>query len=95
LVIVAVQVTVLAPPVPDPSHWVIVVGNPVLSETGAVAVQVSVPPGPPDSLHWMTLWPPGPPVPTWLPLGVEVQVTVPAPGLVHCRISASVGVPSG
>jgi len=63
LVIVAMQVTVLAPLVPEELHWLIVVGSPVLCEAGAVTVQVSVPPGPPELLHWVTLWPPGPPVP--------------------------------
>ena len=55
LVIVAVQVTVLAPNVPEPSHWVILIGSPVLCESGAVTVQVSVPPAPPELLHWVTL----------------------------------------
>src|SRR5271170_3802748 len=51
LTIVSVQVTVLAPAGPEPLHWAIVVGSPVLCEGGAVAVQVMVPPGPPDELH--------------------------------------------
>ncbi|HUC15023.1 MAG TPA: hypothetical protein VMS00_11280 [Acidimicrobiales bacterium] len=63
LTIVAVQVTVLAPAGPEPLHWSIVVGSPVLWEGGAVAVQVMVPPGPPEELHCVSLWPPGPPDP--------------------------------
>ena len=82
LVMVAVQVTVLAPVGPEPLHWVIVVGRPVDWEAGAVTVQVSVPPAPPELLHWATLWPPGPPLPVWLlPAGVAVHVSVvTAPG---------------
>jgi hypothetical protein len=63
LTIVAVQVTVLAPAGPEPLHWSMVVGSPVLCEGGAVAVQVMVPPGPPEELHCVSLWPPGPPEP--------------------------------
>jgi hypothetical protein len=63
LTIVALQVTVLAPAGPEPLHWLMVVGSPVLCEEGAVAVQVIVPPGPPDELHCVSLWPPGPPEP--------------------------------
>jgi len=83
LVMVAVQVTVLAPVDPEPLHWVIVVGRPVDCEAGAVTVQVSVPPAPPEALHWLTLCPPGPPLPVWLlPAGVAVQVSVATvPGL--------------
>jgi hypothetical protein len=50
LVMVAVQVTVLAPVLPDELHWLIVIGKPVLCEGGAVTVQVSVP-VPPELLH--------------------------------------------
>jgi hypothetical protein len=97
LVIVAVQVTVLAPVGPEPLHWLIVVGSPVVSEEGAVAVQVSVPPAPPESLHWVTLWPPGPPVPGWLlPGGVATQVcVVTSPGLWHCLTAESLASPVG
>lgn len=63
LVIVAVQVTVVAPVLPDPTHWLIVVGRPVSCEDGAVTVHVSVPPAPPELLHWVTLCPAGPPLP--------------------------------
>jgi len=97
LTIVEVQVTVLAPPVPESSHWVMVVGSPVLCEGGAVKVQVTVPSGPPESLHWLMPCPPGPPVPVWsLPAGVPSQVSV-AVSLTfsHCRMSATVAVPSG
>jgi hypothetical protein len=96
-VMVAVQVTVLAPDVPDPLHWVIVVGRPVDCEAGAVTVQVSVPPAPPELLHWVTLWPPGPPLPGWLfPAGVAVQVSVvTAPGFWHCRTPAEIADPVG
>ena len=45
---VAVQVTVLAPLGPDALHCWIVIGSPVSSEGGAVAVQVMVPPAPPS-----------------------------------------------
>jgi hypothetical protein len=51
LVIVAVHDTLLAPAVPELLHWVIVVGRPVDCEAGAVVVQVSVPPAPPERLH--------------------------------------------
>jgi hypothetical protein len=82
-VIVAVHVTVLAPVGPDALHWLIVVGSPVLSDGGPVAVQVSVPPAPPDALHCVMLWPPGPAVPVRaLPGGVATHVSVlTAPGL--------------
>jgi hypothetical protein len=63
LTIVTVHVTVLAPVGPEPLHWSMVVGSPVLCEGGAVAVQVMVPPAPPDELHCASLWPPGPPEP--------------------------------
>ncbi|MHB1534869.1 MAG: hypothetical protein ACYC1D_09735 [Acidimicrobiales bacterium] len=97
LVIVAVQVTVLAPPVPEPLHWLIVVGSPVDCEGGAVTVQVSVPPGPPELLHWVTLWPPGPPLPArLLPGGVAVQPGVlPVSGFWHCRTVESIAAPIG
>ena len=85
LVIVAVQVTVLAPVGPEALHWLIVVGSPVLCEGGAVTVQVRVPPAPPEPLHWVTLWPPGPAVPDrLLPGGVATHVSVlTPPGLWH------------
>lgn len=62
-----------------------------------MTVQVSVPPAPPELLHWLMLWPPGPPVPGWLfPGGVATQVRVlTVPGFWHCRIVAAVGVPVG
>jgi hypothetical protein len=97
LVIVAVQVTVLAPVVPEALHWLIVVGSPVLCEGGAVTVQVIVPPAPPELLHCVTVCPPGPPVPVrLLPGGVATQVSVlTPPGLWHCITVESVEVPTG
>jgi hypothetical protein len=97
LTIVAVQVTVLAPAGPEPLHWVIVVGNPVLCEGGAVAVQVMVPPGPPDELHCVSLWPPGPPEPAWLlPGGTAVQVRVVVPsGFRHWLTVGTIAAPVG
>jgi len=97
LVIVAVHVTVLAPVLPEPSHCLIVVGSPVLCDGGAVVVHVRVPPAPPESLHWSTVWPPGPPVPGWLsPGGVAVHVRVPTvPGFWHCVTVASLAEPVG
>ncbi len=94
---VAVQVTVLAPPVPELLHSLMVVGRPVDCEGGAVTVQVSVPPGPPELLHCVTLWPPGPPLPAWLlPGGVAVQVSVlTAAGFWHCRTVAAIAEPVG
>ena len=96
-VMVAVQVTVLAPVLPEPSHWLMVVGSPVLCEGGAVAVQVSVPPAPPEALHWSTVWPPGPDVPgRLLPGGVAVQVSVSTvPGLWHWVTVESPAEPIG
>ncbi len=97
LVIVAVQVTVLAPVVPEASHWLIVVGSPVVCDGGAVTVQVSVPPAPPELLHWLTLWPPGPAVPVrLLPGGVATQVSVlTLLGLWHCMTVESIAAPTG
>ena len=97
LVIVVVQVTVLAPVWPEALHWLMVVGSPVLCVGGAVTVQVRVPPAPPELLHWLTLWPPGPPVPgRLLPGGVATQVSVfTAPGLWHCNTVESVALPIG
>lgn len=97
LVMVAVQVTVLAPVEPEESHWLIVVGRPVLCEGGAVRVQVKVPPAPPELLHWVTLWPPGPPLPAcWLPGGVATHVSVlTRPGLSHWPTVAAIEVPRG
>jgi hypothetical protein len=63
LMIVTVQVTVLAPAEAEPLHWSMVVGSPVACEGGAVAEHVMAPPGPPDELHSVSLWPPGPPEP--------------------------------
>jgi hypothetical protein len=60
LMIVTAQITVLAPTPPEPLHWSMVVGSPALCEGGAVAVQVMAPPGPPDELHCVSLWAPGP-----------------------------------
>jgi len=96
-VIVAVQVTVLAPFLPEPLHWPIVVGSPVLCEGGAVTVQVSVPSAPPELLHWVTLWPPGPAVPArLLPGGVAVHVSVRTPpGLLHCMTVEPIVAPLG
>jgi len=51
LVMVAVQVTTLAPVVPAWSHWVIVVGKPVDWDAGAVTVQLRAPAAPPELLH--------------------------------------------
>jgi hypothetical protein len=75
----------------------IVVGRPVLWVGGAVTVQVSVPPAPPESLHWETLWPPGPAVPVRsLPGGVATHVSVlTAPGLWHCETVESLAEPTG
>jgi hypothetical protein len=97
LVIVAVQVTVLAPVLPEALHWVIVVGSPVSCEGGAVTVQVSVPPAPPELLHWVTLWPPGPASPArLLPGGVATQVSVlTPPGSWHCTTVESIAAPIG
>lgn len=53
-VMVAVQVTVLAPSGPEPLHWLIEVGSPVSWDGGAVTVQVIVPPAPPELLHCVT-----------------------------------------
>jgi hypothetical protein len=97
LVIVAVQVTVLAPVVPEATHCLMVVGRPVSWVGGAVTVQVSVPPAPPEPLHWVTRWPPGPAVPErLLPGGVATQVSVStAPGLWHCNTVESIAAPIG
>jgi len=97
LTIVAVQVTVLAPAGPEPLHWAIVVGKPVLCEGGAVAEQVMVPPGPPDELHCASLWPPGPPEPAWLlPGGTAVQVCVVVKrGFRHWLTVGAIATPSG
>jgi hypothetical protein len=97
LTIVAVQVTVLAPAGPEPLHWAIVIGSPVLCEGGAVAVQVIVPPGPPDELHCVSLWPPGPPEPAWLlPGGTAVQVSVVVPtGFRHWLTVGTIAAPVG
>jgi hypothetical protein len=97
LVIVAVQVRVLAPLGPDALHWLTVVGNPVSCEGGAVTVQVIVPPAPPEPLHWVTLWPPGPASPArLLPGGVATQVSVlTVPGLWHCWTVESIAAPTG
>lgn len=95
-VIVAVQVTVLAPVVPDALHWVMVVGSPVSCDGGAVTVHVIVPPAPPDALHWVTLWPPGPPLPAWLfPGGVATQAKFAVPGFWHWLIPAAIAAPAG
>ncbi len=69
----------------------------MLCEGGAVTVQVNVPPVPPEWLHWLTLWPPGPPVPVrLLPGGVATQVSVlTAPGLWHCITVEAIGAPIG
>jgi len=97
LTIVAVQVTVLAPAGPDPLHWSMVVGSPVLWEGGAVAVQVIVPPGPPEELHCVSLWPPGPPEPAWLlPGGTAVHVSVVVKsGFRHWLTVAAIAAPVG
>jgi hypothetical protein len=97
LVIVAVQVTVLAPVGPDALHWLIVVGSPVSCVGGAVTVQVIVPPAPPELLHCATLCPPGPAEPVrLLPGGVATQVSVlTAPGLWHCETVESIAAPIG
>jgi hypothetical protein len=97
LVIVAVQVTVLAPVGPEALHWLIVVGSPVLCEGGAVTVQVRVPPAPPEPLHWVTLWPPGPAVPDrLLPGGVATHVSVlTPPGLWHWLTVEAIEAPIG
>jgi hypothetical protein len=97
LVMVAVHVTVLAPAGPDALHWVIVIGSPVDCDSGAVAVQVIVPPGPPEPSHWTTLCPPGPPEPARsLPAGVATQVSVfTVPGLWHCLIVEAIAEPVG
>ncbi|GAC1593050.1 MAG: hypothetical protein NVS3B21_13570 [Acidimicrobiales bacterium] len=60
-------------------------------------VHVSVPPAPPELLHWVTLWPPGPPLPAWLlPLGVATQVrVVTVPGFWHCKMVAAIAAPVG
>jgi hypothetical protein len=96
-VIVEVHVTVLAPVPPEPPHWLIEVGSPVVWVDGAVVVQVMVPPAPPELLHWTTLWLPGPPVPAWtFPDGVATQVNVfTAPGFWHCMMVASLAAPVG
>jgi hypothetical protein len=89
-----IQVTVLAPVVPEPSHWSIVVGRPVLCDGGAVAVQVNVPVAP-DELHWDSLWPPGPPEPAWLlPGGVAVHANE-AGGFKHWLTVATIAAPVG
>ena len=69
----------------------------MLSEGGAVTVQVMVPPAPPELLHWETLWPPGPAAPgRLLPGGVATQVSVfRAPGLWHCMTVESIVTPMG
>ena len=97
LVIVAVHVTVLAPVVPDPTHWPIVTARPVSWEGGAVTVHVIVPPAPPAELHWETLCAPGPAVPTrLLPTGVATHVNVvTAPGLWHWVTVESMAAPRG
>lgn len=97
LAIVAVQVTVLAPVVPEALHWLMVVGRPVFCDAGAVTVQVSVPPAPPELLHWVTLWPPGPAVPARLfPGGVATQVLVlTPPGCWHCVTVEAIVAPTG
>ena len=96
-VIVATQVTVLAPVVPDALHWLMVVGRPVVCDGGAVAVQVKVPPAPPELLHWVTLCPPGPAVPVRsLPGGTATQVlVVTPPGLSHWVTVESIAEPTG
>jgi hypothetical protein len=96
-VIVAVHVSVLAPAGAEPLHWLMVVGRPVVWVGGAVTVQVIVPPGPPELLHWVTLWPPGPAVPgRSLPGGVATHVSVPTvPGFWHCRTVESLAAPVG
>lgn len=64
-----------------------------------MTVQVSVPPGPPELLHWVTFCPPGPAVPRrLLPGGVATQVSVPpapVPGFWHCMTVESIGTPTG
>ena len=62
-----------------------------------MTVQVRVPPAPPDWLHWVTLWPPGPASPVrWLPGGVATQVSVlTRPGLWHCPTVEAIEAPSG
>jgi hypothetical protein len=64
LLIVAVQVTVLAPfvldvePVPDALHWLMLTAGAASLAGPAVAVQLTVPPGPPELLHWTIAWKP-------------------------------------
>jgi len=62
-----------------------------------VAVQVSVPPAPPELLHCVMVWAPGPAAPMRsLPGGVATQVSVPtAPGLWHWMTVEAVVAPTG
>lgn len=72
---VAVQVSVLAPVVPDSLHWSITAAGDEFVAAPVVAVQVTVPVAP-DWLHCPIAW--WPPV-AFGPAGVAVQVAVGAP----------------
>ncbi|MGA2835451.1 MAG: hypothetical protein ABSF84_02520 [Acidimicrobiales bacterium] len=55
LVIVVAHVTVLPPPLADPSHWVMVTGSAVTLPVTEHLTRDSPPPPLPDPLHWVTV----------------------------------------
>jgi hypothetical protein len=76
LVTLAVQTTVAPPPLPDPTHWLIVTGSAaVLVDVVTVHRTRRVPPPPlPELLHWVTV------APVVLPIGEHTFVgCVPPP----------------
>jgi hypothetical protein len=57
LVNVAIQVTVLPPPLEEPLHWLIVTGSAVAAPVTSHCTRVLAPPPFPEPLHWVTVAP--------------------------------------